>query len=868
MPFVSNRAANTIIRIAAVVLLLSVLGCGAGSGKNISVSVSPPPAISADSEPGSLPSVAELQALYPRRAISDIDYDHYNFGGGFNSIYGSNKVASIGILGLSAEFNPAFSPGGKLADGAWCIYTFRPYGLGPGTRLQFNWSTPPAAGQTWVGLSNFSRMSWDWLALDSQNGVDIDPGLFSSTEGSQLFAALFVMGNQQAVLSDIRLGDPGLTAVLQVDQQGAGAGFIHQFDASASFSTTSAALTGFEWDWEGDGTVDESTAVPGNTHQYAADGLHFARVRVTNADGAVDWATLPIFTWSETEENDNKATADPLPAFPFHNWTGNCGNGLFFGGGAYDGDAADYLGFNCSPGDVLNFELTVYGSRNLHFQLFDADDLLLLQTSSNAATFPVAFQVHPSNALPLYAKLVSNPTHGGAVNYVLRGCIGQRPLANLTYFFDHAWFPMTVTFDPAASSDPDGSISLYEMDFDNDGIYDASNSDGAAFPHTYTAGYQAFNPATLRVTDDQGNTGMFSVGITNDPSNIEFESNDSAAEASSLGVLPAQVSGSVGVNSNDGDNQDWWIIGSAPNGVVSCQLSFDRDLTFGFFGNFSTLNNRLSMLLYDNDGDLLAAASSDFLDGEFGLDYALLPGDNEPLFVSVESDFGGSPYTLHVGGSEAPSAVLPAYNYSTPPGVEVTFDASGSLDDQAVNGYEWDFDGDGVADSNQGPVATWSFGSLGIYFCSLKVSDADGNTDKRQFMVRAATDNSVYGEIESNDVLMSAQPVALPLYRLAGNLGPDGNYDGDNRDYFDLGNLEPGTHLAVKLEFAHLAADLDVYLRDADQNVLADSRSSISRIEQFEYTVGQFINMPLYIEVENFAGLGDADYLLSVAEVQ
>jgi PKD repeat protein len=50
--------------------------------------------------------------------------------------------------------------------------------------------------------------------------------------------------------------------------------------------------------------------------------------------------------------------------------------------------------------------------------------------------------------------------------------------------------------------DPDGNIELYEWDFDGDGIYDWSSSDGGIVNYGYTA--EDIFIASLRVTDDSG----------------------------------------------------------------------------------------------------------------------------------------------------------------------------------------------------------------------------------------------------------------------------------------------------------------------------------------------------------------------------
>jgi PKD repeat protein len=74
---------------------------------------------------------------------------------------------------------------------------------------------------------------------------------------------------------------------------------------------------------------------------------------------------------------------------------------------------------------------------------------------------------------------------------------------------DFSWTPQTpntdqhITFDASASHDPEGAITLYEWDWDNDGIYDDADSNPTIM-HSWTN--SGNYPVTLRVTDDENAT--------------------------------------------------------------------------------------------------------------------------------------------------------------------------------------------------------------------------------------------------------------------------------------------------------------------------------------------------------------------------
>ena len=67
-----------------------------------------------------------------------------------------------------------------------------------------------------------------------------------------------------------------------------------------------------------------------------------------------------------------------------------------------------------------------------------------------------------------------------------------------------------ITFS-GSGSDLDGTVVLYEWDFDGDGTYEFSDTTGSA-THTYTR--EGTFTAKLRVTDDQGATGFDEVKVT------------------------------------------------------------------------------------------------------------------------------------------------------------------------------------------------------------------------------------------------------------------------------------------------------------------------------------------------------------------
>lgn len=76
----------------------------------------------------------------------------------------------------------------------------------------------------------------------------------------------------------------------------------------------------------------------------------------------------------------------------------------------------------------------------------------------------------------------------------------QAPVAEFTPPSTLGQAPLSVQFDPAASSDSDGAIIKYEWDFNNDGAYDLTTTTPDAITHTF--GIFGVSQITLRVTDN------------------------------------------------------------------------------------------------------------------------------------------------------------------------------------------------------------------------------------------------------------------------------------------------------------------------------------------------------------------------------
>jgi PKD repeat protein len=107
------------------------------------------------------------------------------------------------------------------------------------------------------------------------------------------------------------------------------------------------------------------------------------------------------------------------------------------------------------------------------------------------------------------------PDSGSA--YVFIKTENQPPMAGFSWTPQNPPPNQQITFNASASHDPDGKIILYAWDWNNDGVYDESQS----YPTTtHTWATIGNYPVTLRITDDDGVTGTVTksvIVVENDP---------------------------------------------------------------------------------------------------------------------------------------------------------------------------------------------------------------------------------------------------------------------------------------------------------------------------------------------------------------
>jgi YVTN family beta-propeller protein len=126
--------------------------------------------------------------------------------------------------------------------------------------------------------------------------------------------------------------------------------------------------------------------------------------------------------------------------------------------------------------------------------------------------------------------------------------------------------------------------------------------------------------------------------------------------------------------------------------------------------------------------------------------YVVNQGTNNVSVIDVAANtavadrfaVGASPTAIAVTPNQAPAAELTFTENPIHPGDSVTFDASGSEDDEGVASYEFSF-GDGKRQTGAAATATQAFAAPGTYAVTVKTTDALGCSTPDTFLFGGQT---------------------------------------------------------------------------------------------------------------------------------
>ena len=169
--------------------------------------------------------------------------------------------------------------------------------------------------------SKVEQVDYQSVTLDGTGEATVDVTLLNSTDvgGYNYFVATHGqpgsdtgLVSNTVVLKLVENEEP--TAAFSVSPAPAQIDDAVDFDAAAS-SDVDGTIQSYAWDFDGDGTPDQTTTSPTVTHTYTAAGTYMAGLTVTDDDGDSDSVTKPV-TVEEPANTPPTAAFDVSPALP------------------------------------------------------------------------------------------------------------------------------------------------------------------------------------------------------------------------------------------------------------------------------------------------------------------------------------------------------------------------------------------------------------------------------------------------------------------------------------------------------------------------------------------------------------------------
>ncbi len=536
------------------------------------------------------------------------------------------------------------------------------------------------------------------------------------------------------------------------------------FDGSGS--TDDNGIFSYSWNF-GDGTAIETGAVI--SHIYTDEGTYEAILTVTDAEGLMDTETIEIIVSPSTVTNSAPiaaATASPMtgtaPLLVEFDASGSTDD-VAIASYSWDfGDGTTGTGINPSH------TYTAVNTFTATLTVVDSEGL------SDSATIEINVTQPVSGNTPPIAMMTATPMNGEA--------------------------PLLVEFDASGSSDDD-AIASYSWDFG-----DGTTGTGINPSHTYTS-INTFT-ATLTVIDSEGLSGATTIDIivtqpssgnmppiamtTATPMNgeapllVEFDasgSSDDDAIASyswdfgdgttGTGINPSHTYTSANtfiatltVVDSEGLTDTATIditvtqISSGNNPpvamITATPLNGEAPLLVEFDASASSDDNEISSYSWNfGDGSSVGTGiqTSHTFETVGVYNVVLTVIDTEGLTDTVDLEIvvtNGQPTNI------APTALATAnpLNGETP--LTVTFDASGSSDDNAITSYVWNY-GDGT--TGNGKTTTHTFSTPGIYEVILTVTDEEGLTATTNLTITVTAPNTTLNNVDLKDIKVYPNPV-------------------------------------------------------------------------------------------------------------
>ncbi len=239
-------------------------------------------------------------------------------GADFTASAPNNRIATG--AGATLDFSPQWTDSSAdLAGLAYATYQFNLADAAAVSELTASWNAAaaPAAGQAWIGLSNWAGSRWDWLALPVTGALAVAQMANYADGAGDVLAIVALTGAQAATLNWLRLGDNAPPVmVLSVSDATGRAPRDVQYDATGC-RDIDGSIANYEWDWLSDGIYDFAGATESQPlHRAWLGGTCATTLRVTDDQGLSATGSV-AFTldehsdwWNAGHDRNNSRQAD------------------------------------------------------------------------------------------------------------------------------------------------------------------------------------------------------------------------------------------------------------------------------------------------------------------------------------------------------------------------------------------------------------------------------------------------------------------------------------------------------------------------------------------------------------------------------
>ena len=182
----------------------------------------------------------------------------------------------------TAVFSPATVAGDEFNTMAYAVYRLNALGYTGASEIKAYFDPAPASGEAWYGVANFSRNRWDWYQRIGAPPRSIGSVSEHRNALGTMFVAMVVLGSTPAELHLLRLGEADLLGEVVQSPKACIAPWTVTLDASGVY-VDGTSITGYKWDYNNDGTDDDTIGTPQTTRLYPSPGDFPCRLTVQTA---------------------------------------------------------------------------------------------------------------------------------------------------------------------------------------------------------------------------------------------------------------------------------------------------------------------------------------------------------------------------------------------------------------------------------------------------------------------------------------------------------------------------------------------------------------------------------------------------------